>query len=237
MCASKAWTSIALRAGSMPAGRHTPSCRGFIAPVDVGHGAGVVCYSRAAQARVAAGNISFQSRLFLQGEANMAVSMYQITVPVFVSHLNGLAGCLKKARTLYAEKKYDESTLLSYRLYPDMFNFVRQVQAATDHARKCSALLAGQEAAAYEDNEKSLAELIVRVERTVAELNALKPAQLDGSEAKSVKLQTRGGDVTFLGLDLLLKRSLPNFYFHTTTAYDIMRHNGVEIGKKDFMGG
>ena len=167
----------------------------------------------------------------------MAISMYQISVSIFVRHLNGLAGCLKKAKAHYADKKYDESTLLCYRFYPDMFNFVKQVQAATDHARKCSAALAGQEAAVYEANEKSLAELIARVEKTVADLNALKPAQVDGSEDKTVKLQTAGGEQTFKGIDLLLKRSMPNFYFHTTTAYDIMRHNGVEIGKKDFMGG
>jgi hypothetical protein len=167
----------------------------------------------------------------------MAISMHQISISIFLRHLNGLAGCLKKAKAHYAEKKYDESTLLGYRFYPDMFNFVKQVQAATDHARKCSALLAGQEAAVYDDSEKSLADLIARVEKTVVELNALKPAQVDGSEDKTVKVQSRAGEQTFKGLDLLLARSMPNFYFHTTTAYDIMRHNGVEIGKKDFMGG
>ncbi len=166
----------------------------------------------------------------------MAVSMHQVSLPVFVRHLNGLAGCLKKAQANYAEKKYDESTLLSYRFYPDMFSFTRQVQAATDHARNCAALLAGLEAPKYEDNEKSLAELIARVEKTVAWLNAIKPEQIDGSEGKAVTVKMRDRELNFKGLELLLNRSLPNFYFHATTAYDIIRHNGVEVGKRDFMG-
>lgn len=166
----------------------------------------------------------------------MAVSMFQISVPIFVRQLNGVAGCLKKAQTLYAEKKYDESTLLCYRLYPDMFSFAKQVQIATDHARNCAALLAGLEAPKYEDNEKSLAELIARVEKTIAWLNTVKPAQVDGTEGKAVTIKTRDREMKFTGLELLQNRSLPNFYFHTTTAYDILRHNGLEIGKRDFMG-
>jgi hypothetical protein len=166
----------------------------------------------------------------------MAVSMYEISVPVFVRRLGGLAGCLKKAQVLYAEKKYDESTLLGYRFYPDMFNFARQVQAASDHAKNCTALLAGMEAPKYEDNEKSLGDLLARVERTVAWLNTVKPEQVNGSEEKSVTVKMRDREMNYKGLDLLLNRSLPNFYFHATTAYDIMRHNGVEIGKRDFMG-
>lgn len=166
----------------------------------------------------------------------MPVSMHQVSLPVFVRHLNGLAGCLKKAQALYAGKKYDENTLLSYRFYPDMFSFARQVQAATDHARTCAALLAGVEAPKYEDSEKSLADLIARVEKTIAWLGAIKPEQIDGSEGKAVTLKMRDRELSFKGLELLLNRSLPNFYFHCTTAYDILRHNGVEIGKRDFMG-
>ena len=166
----------------------------------------------------------------------MAVSMYPISVPVFVRHLLGLAGCLKKAQALYAEKKFDENSLLSYRFYPDMFSLARQVQAATDHARNCTALLAGLEAPKYEDNEKSLAELAARVEKTVTWLGAIKPEQIDGSEGKAVTVKMRDRELNFKGLELLLNRSLPNFYFHATTAYDILRHNGVEIGKRDFMG-
>ncbi|MBI4191769.1 MAG: DUF1993 domain-containing protein [Betaproteobacteria bacterium] len=166
----------------------------------------------------------------------MTVSMYQISLPAFVRHLNGLVTVLKKARTLYAEKKYDESTLLSYRLYPDMFSFTRQVQAASDHAKNCAALLAGLEAPKYEDNEKSLAELIARVGKTIAWLNTIKPEQIDGTEGKSVTVKMRDRETKYTGLELLLNRSLPNFYFHATTAYDIIRHNGVEVGKRDFMG-
>ena len=166
----------------------------------------------------------------------MAISMYQVSVPVFVKHLNGLAGCMKKAQALYAEKKYDEGTLLSYRFYPDMFSFARQIQAMTDHARNCAALLAGVEAPKFDDNEKSLADLIARVEKTVAFLNSVNAGQIDGTEAKAVTIKMRDRELNFKGQELLLNRSLPNFYFHATTAYDILRHNGVEVGKRDFMG-
>jgi hypothetical protein len=162
--------------------------------------------------------------------------MYQVSLPVFTKHLNGLAGCLKKAQAFYAEKKYDEATLLSYRFYPDMFNFTRQIQAMTDHAKTCTALLAGVEAPKFEDNEKSLAELAARVEKTVAFLNSVKPAQVDGTEEKPVTIKMRDRELNMKGQELLLNRSLPNFYFHATTAYDILRHNGVELGKRDFMG-
>ncbi len=166
----------------------------------------------------------------------MAVSMYQISVPIFVRQLGGVVTCLKKAQALYAEKKYDETALLGYRFYPDMFTFAKQVQIATDHARNCAALLAGLEAPKYEDNEKSLAELIARVEKTIAWLNTVKPEQVDGTEGKAVTIKMRDCEMNFTGLELLQNRSLPNFYFHTTTAYNILRHNGVEIGKRDFMG-
>jgi hypothetical protein len=163
-------------------------------------------------------------------------SMSQITVPVFIKHLNALAGCMTKAQALYAEKKYDEATLMSYRFYPDMFTFARQVQQATEHARNCTAALAGVEAPKYEMNEKSLADLVARCEKSVAWLNSVKSEQLDGTEAKSVTVKAGDRELTFTGLDLVLKRSMPNFYFHATTAYDIMRHNGVDLGKRDFMG-
>jgi uncharacterized protein len=166
----------------------------------------------------------------------MSIAMYQISVPVFVRHLKGLAGCMKKAQTLYGEKKYDESSLLNYRLFPDMFTFAKQVQAATDHARTCTALLAGVEAPKFEDNEKSLAELIARVDRSVEFLQGVAAGKLEGAEAKNVTIKMRDREATMTGLELLLNRSLPNFYFHATTAYNILRHNGLEIGKRDFMG-
>jgi len=163
-------------------------------------------------------------------------TMFQISLPVFVRRLNGLAGCMKKAQALYAEKKYDESTLLGYRFYPDMFNFARQVQAATDHARNCTAMLAGVESPKYEMNEKSLADLIARVEKTTAWINTIKPEQVDGTEDKAITIKMPDRELNMKGIELLLNRSMPNFYFHCTTAYDILRHNGAELGKRDFMG-
>lgn len=167
----------------------------------------------------------------------MAVSMYTISIPVFVRHLNGLAGCLKKAQALYSEKKFDETSLLAFRLYPDMFTFTRQVQVTCDHAKNCAALLSGVEAPRFDDSEKSLAELIGRVEKTLAFLNTIKASQIDGTEDKAVTVKMRDRELNFKGQDLVLNRSLPNFYFHATTAYDMLRHHGVEIGKRDFMGG
>jgi len=162
--------------------------------------------------------------------------MYPISVPVFIKHLNGLASCLKKAQALYAEKKYDETALLHYRLFPDMFNFAKQVQSVSDHAKGCTALLAGIDAPKYEDNEKSLADLIARVEKTVEFLKSIKPAQIDGTEDKAITIKMRDRELNMKGIELLLNRSLPNYYFHATTAYDILRHNGVEVAKRDFMG-
>jgi hypothetical protein len=166
----------------------------------------------------------------------MAVSMYPLSVPVFIKHLNGLAGCLKKAQAHYAEKKFDEASLMSQRLFPDMFTFARQVQSVSDHAKGCTALLAGTEAPKYEDNEKSLADLIARVEKTVGYLKSVQPAQIDGTEDKTITIKMRDREVNMKGIELLLNRSLPNFYFHATTAYNILRHNGVGLGKGDFMG-
>lgn len=163
-------------------------------------------------------------------------SMYQISIPVYIRRLNGLAGCLKKAQALYAEKKYDETSLMTQRLFPDMFTFAKQVQSATDHARASGARLAGLEPPAYESNEKSLADLIARIEKTVQFLQTLKPEQIDGSEDKTISFKIRGNDMTYKGLDFLLNSNMPNFYFHATTAYAILRSNGVELGKRDFMG-
>jgi hypothetical protein len=166
----------------------------------------------------------------------MAVTLYRISLPVFIKHLNGLATCMQIAQALYAGKKYDEAALLGYRFYPDMFDFTGQVQVATDHPRNFTALLADVKAPKYENHEKSLAELIARVEKTVAWLKTIEPEQMDGTEDKSVTVRRATGDVQMTGLELLLNRSMPNFLFHCTTAYDIMRHNGVEIGKRHFMG-
>ena len=165
----------------------------------------------------------------------MALSMYQASVPVYIKLLNGLAGCLKKAAAHYAENKYDEASLLGYRLYPDMFHFAKQVQEATNHARN-TVRLAGQEPPKVDENEKSLAELIARVEQTVTFLNTVKPEQIDGSEEKIITLTRRDVAVNYSGMQFLLNRSMPNFSFHSTTAYVILRHNGVAVGKRDYLG-
>lgn len=166
----------------------------------------------------------------------MSLTMHTCSVRTFQRHLRGLANCLTKARTLYQEKKYDEASLVNYRLFPDMFDFARQVRMSTMHACQCTELLSGVARPAFEDNEKSLEELIARVQKTMDYLAAIKAEQIDGTEGKSVVVKMGAREVTFTGTDLLLKRSLPNFFFHVTTAYNILRHNGVEIGKGDFMG-
>jgi hypothetical protein len=166
----------------------------------------------------------------------MSLTMHACSVRTFQRHLRGLANCMTKARTLYAEKKYDESSLVNYRLFPDMFDFARQVRMSTLHACQCTELLSGVAKPAFADDEKSLEELIARVQKTMDYLGSVKAEQIDGTESKSVTVKLGAREVTFTGTDLLLKRSLPNFFFHVTTAYNILRHNGVEIGKGDFMG-
>lgn len=165
----------------------------------------------------------------------MSLSMYQASVPVYIKMLTGLASCLKKTAVHYTEHKYDEASLLNYRLFPDMFTFAKQVQEATSHARNV-VRLAGQEPPKVEENEKSLAELIARVEKTVEFMNTLKPEQIDGTEEKVVTLKRRDVSVDYSGYQFLLQRSIPNFCFHCTTAYNILRHNGVAVGKRDYLG-
>lgn len=166
----------------------------------------------------------------------MSLTMHACSVRTFSRHLRGLATCLTKTKTLYQEKKYDEGSLINQRLFPDMFEFARQVRMSTVHACQCTELLSGIERPKFDDNEKTLDELIARVQKTVDYLNGVKAEQIDGTEGKAVVVKMGAREVNFTGEDLLLKRSLPNFYFHVTTAYNIMRHNGVEIGKGDFMG-
>jgi len=166
----------------------------------------------------------------------MTISMYQASVPVFIRMLTNLKGILGKAAAHAPAKKIDESVLLNARLYPDMFPLVKQVQIATDFARGTGARLSGTEPPSYEDNEKSLAELVARVERTLDFLRTLKPAAIDGSETREIVRPVRGEPKKFTGINYLLQYAMPNFYFHTTTAYAILRHSGVELGKGDFIG-
>lgn len=166
----------------------------------------------------------------------MKISMYQASVPVFSRMLTNLAGILGKAAAHAEARKIDPAVLINSRLYPDMFALGRQVQIASDHAKGAAARLAGLEPPKYEDNEASFPELIARIHKTISYIETIKPGQIDGSEERTITLAMRTRTLTFEGMEYLLNFSLPNFYFHVTTAYDILRHNGVEIGKKDFIG-
>ncbi|MEW6313657.1 MAG: DUF1993 domain-containing protein [Pseudomonadota bacterium] len=167
----------------------------------------------------------------------MPISMYQITVPVYIRMLTNLAAILEKAAAHCESKKIDPTVLINYRLYPDMYPFSKQVQIAADHAKNSVARLAGMEAPDFGNTEKTFAELMERVKKTIAFLETFKPGQIDGSEDRDVVVKRGDTATTYRGRDYLLNRTLPNFYFHFTTAYDILRHNGVELGKKDFLGG
>lgn len=166
----------------------------------------------------------------------MPISMYQASVPVFQKMLQNLDGILDKGAASAAARKFDPAVLLGARLAPDMYPFTRQVQIATDHAKGGPARLAGLEPPKFEDGESSFAELKARVARVQEFLAGLKPAQIDGSEERRITLKFGPREFEFTGLPYLAQFALPNFYFHYTTAYAILRHNGVDVGKKDFMG-
>ncbi len=166
----------------------------------------------------------------------MKISMYQASVPVFVRALNNLAAILEKAAAHAEARKIDPAVLINYRLYPDMLPLAKQIQIATDGAKGGVARLAGGEPPKYEDNETSIPEFIARLRKTVAYLESIKPEQIDGSEDKTVSWKTQTTTRTMQGMPYLLSHVTPNVYFHVTTAYDILRHCGVEIGKQDFLG-
>lgn len=166
----------------------------------------------------------------------MATSMYQMSVPLFLKTLGNLSAILDKGAAFAEAKKVDPTVLLGYRLAPDMFSLTSQVQNAADHAKRACARLAGVEAPVYDDKETSLAELKARIDKTIAFINTLKPAQFEGAETREIKVKSGGVDRTFTGQVYFLHNALPNFFFHTTTAYAILRHCGVEIGKRDFIG-
>ena len=167
----------------------------------------------------------------------MTVSMYTVSIPVFIQHLNGLNTVLDKASTWAAARKVNETDLLNMRLSPDMFNLARQVRAATDHAANAAARLSGKEPLKLANDETTIAQLKDRIAKTIDYLNSIKQTEIDGTETKDINITFPSGQTRqFTGQSLLLGNSLPNFYFHTTTAYDIVRQCGVEIGKRDFMG-
>lgn len=166
----------------------------------------------------------------------MSLSMHQASAPVFIQGLTGLSGVLDKAIAHIEARKLDPAALLQARLYPDMFPFLRQVQIAADFAKGATARLAGVEVPTWEDKEASFAELKDRVERTITYLKTFNANQVDGSEDRDITLVRRGETSVVKGQAYLLQQAMPNFYFHVTTAYAILRHNGVEIGKRDFLG-
>lgn len=167
----------------------------------------------------------------------MSLSMYSSSVPVFLHCLKSLSNILKKGADYAAEKKIDEKVLTSGRLYPDMFPLTRQVQIACDVAKGCGARLAGIDVPKYDDNEVTFADLQARIEKTVDFLKSIPEASISGSEQKQIKLQAGQRELEFVGDYFLRNWALPNVYFHITTAYNILRHNGVAVGKMDFLGG
>jgi len=167
----------------------------------------------------------------------MAISMYRASAPIFLQFLPALSGCLDKAAAYAASKKVDPSVLLQARLFPDMFPLSRQVQLTADFAKGAMARLAGVEPPKYEDNETTLDQLKARIAKTLDFVKEFKPAQIDGSEDRDITLMLGGQSRSFKGENYLVGFALPNFFFHATTAYAILRHNGVELGKGDFMRG
>lgn len=167
----------------------------------------------------------------------MTISLYAASLPVFKQMLNSMDAVLSKAEEHATSRKIDPNALLQARLFPDMFPLIRQVQVATDFARGVSARLAGAEVPKFEDNQQTFADLHELISKTLAFIEGFTPAQIDGQEDRTIV--TRPGtpkEKKFTGQSYLLTYGLPQFFFHVTTAYAILRHNGVEIGKRDFMG-
>lgn len=166
----------------------------------------------------------------------MTISMYKASAPIFVQFLTSMSAVLDKAQAFADARKIDQAVLLGLRVYPDMFPLARQIHAITDHATRACARLAGVEPPAFEGNETSIAQLKERIAKAIDFVKGFKPEQIDGSEDREIVFKTPRGDLKFSGQQFLLNFSLPNFYFHATTAYNILRGLGVEIGKRDFMG-
>lgn len=163
------------------------------------------------------------------------VSMHAVSAPVFVRNLNNLANMLTKAEQQAKAKGYDAAVLLNQRLAPDMFPLTRQIQIACDHAKGCVARLAGHPPEAMEDNETTFAELHARIKKVLAIVESYKPEQLEGSETREITIKIPNMELKFSGLDYVNQWAMPNFYFHATMAYAILRHNGIELGKRDFL--
>jgi hypothetical protein len=166
----------------------------------------------------------------------MALSIYDASVPTFQQLLGGLSGTLDKAAAHCAERKIDPSALITARLFPDMYAFGRQIQAATDHAKNVTAKLAGIEPPALPEAATTFDDLKARIAKTLEFIGSVKPEQMQGAETKDIEIARATGPTIFSGRNYLFCFILPNFYFHVTTAYDILRTNGVALAKRDFMG-
>ncbi len=166
----------------------------------------------------------------------MTISMYQASVPRFVNILGNLINILDKAQAHVEAKKLDPDSLTTYRLFPDMLPMTTQVRIACDAAKGVVARLAGIEIPVYEDNEKTLADLKARIAKTIAFIQTVAPGQIDGTEDKEIVIKRGDKETHYKGMQFLLGHAMPNFYFHVTTTYNILRHNGLEIGKRDFLG-
>ena len=166
----------------------------------------------------------------------MNISMYQASVPRLVNVLGNLSAILDKAQAHIDAKKIDPAALTGFRLFPDMLPMSKQVQIASDTAKGVIARLAGVEIPVYEDNEVTLADLKARIAKTVAFIQTFTPAQIDGTEDKEIVIKRGDKETRYTGMQFLLGHAVPNVYFHVTTTYSILRHNGVEIGKRDYLG-
>ncbi len=167
----------------------------------------------------------------------MSISMYQASLPALIRGLTNLQVILGKGEAYAAAKQIDHSALTTARLAPDMLPLARQIYIASDTAKGCAARLAGVEAPKYEDVEQTFEELHARLQKTIDYLKEFKETQIDGSEERAITLKMRSGPIEFTGLSYLLGFVLTNFYFHVTPGYDCLRHNGVELGKLDYLGG
>ena len=167
----------------------------------------------------------------------MTITMHQASVPLFEKMLRNLSTFLDKGAAFAAQKKFDPGVLLGARLAPDMYPLSRQVQVSSDNAKGPLARLAGVEIPKYEDNEKTVDELKARIAKTLHFIGGLDPAKFNGAEDRELTLMIGGKEMKITGRVYLFNRAIPNFMFHVTTAYSILRHNGVEVGKNDFLAG
>jgi uncharacterized protein len=166
----------------------------------------------------------------------MSLNLYQATVPSFIRHLNALSVIVDKAEAYVVEKKFPPEALLGARLFPDMYDFIGQVQTATDQAKGGAARVANVEVPKFPDNEKTFPEVKARIAKTIAFLETIKPEQFEGRENVEVTFPVGSGTRSLKAQDYLIGFVIPHFYFHCTTAYGLLRHNGLNIGKRDFFG-